>query len=160
MPYTPIVGTLGYVVRDGRVLLVHRTARGDDAHLGKYNGLGGKLEAGEDVVACLRRELREEAGLEATSLRLRGTVSWPGFGAGGEDWLGFVFVVDAFDGEPPAANVEGTLHWVQLGDLFDLPLWEGDHTWLPLVFDESVHQFHGVMPYSDGRPTGWSVTLL
>ena len=83
MPYTPIVGTLGYVVRDGRVLLVHRTARGDDAHLGKYNGLGGKLEAGEDVVACLRRELREEAGLEATSLRLRGTVSWPGFGAGG-----------------------------------------------------------------------------
>ena len=160
MPYTPIVGTLGYVVRDGRVLLVHRTARTDDAHLGKYNGLGGKLEADEDVVACLRRELREEAGIEATSLRLRGTISWPGFGAGGEDWLGFVFVVDAFTGEPPDANVEGTLHWVPLAEVFDLPLWEGDHTWLPLVLDEAVGQFHGVMPHVDGRPDGWSVTIL
>ena len=147
-------------MRDGRVLLVHRTARADDAHLGKFNGLGGKLEAGEDVVAGLRRELREEAGIEATSLRLRGTISWPGFGAGGEDWLGFVFVVDAFTGEPPDVNVEGTLHWVAIADVFALPLWEGDHTWLPLVFDASVGQFHGVMPYADGRPTGWSVTIL
>lgn len=160
MPYTPIVGTLGYVVRDGRVLMVHRTARDDDAHLGKYNGLGGKLEADEDVVACLRRELREEAGIEATALRLRGTISWPGFGPGGEDWLGFVFVVDAFTGEPPAANAEGTLHWVPLGQVFDLPLWEGDHTWLPLVFDDTVGQFHGVMPYAGGRPAGWSVSVL
>ena len=40
------------------------------------------------MVAGVRRELREEAGIEATSLRLRGTISWPGFGAGGEDWFG------------------------------------------------------------------------
>ena len=77
-----IIGTLGYVVRDGRVLLVHRQRHGDD-HQGKWNGLGGKLEPGEDAVTCLKRELREEAGIEATSLRLRGTVSWPGFGSDG-----------------------------------------------------------------------------
>lgn len=159
-PYAPIVGTLAYVRRGDRVLLVHRTFRSDDAHLGKYNGLGGKLEAGEDVVAGLRRELREEAGIEAVSLRLRGTINWPGFGPHGEDWLGFVFVVDAFAGEPPAANTEGTLHWVALADLPGLPMWEGDYTWLPLVFDESVGQFHGVMPYRDGRPAGWSVSVL
>ena len=52
MPYTPILATLGYVLSpDGRrVLLIHRNRRPDDAHFGKYNGLGGKLEAGEDVV--------------------------------------------------------------------------------------------------------------
>lgn len=160
MPYTPIVGTLAYVVRDGHVLMVHRGGRPGDQHAGKFNGLGGKLEPDEDVVAGLRRELREEAGIEASSLRLRGTISWPGFGAGGEDWLGFVFLVDAFTGTPPDRNDEGTLHWVPLGDVFSLPLWEGDHTWLPLVFDEAVGQFHGVMPYRDGRPAGWSVTLL
>ena len=91
--FTPIIGTLAYVVRGGDVLMVHRVGRDDDQHLGKYNGLGGKLEAGEDVVAGLRRELREEANIEVDTLRLRGTISWPGFGRDGEDWLGFVFVV-------------------------------------------------------------------
>ena len=43
MPYTPILATLAYVVRGDEVLLVHRTFRDDDAQLGKFNGLGGKL---------------------------------------------------------------------------------------------------------------------
>lgn len=148
------------MVRAGKVLLVHRTARGADNHFGKYNGLGGKLEPGEDVVAGIRRELREEAGIEATSIRLRGTISWPGFGAGGADWFGFVFLVDGFTGEPPSRNDEGDLRWVPLADMGDLPMWEGDRHFLPLVFDESVGQFHGVLPYRDGRPLSWDVTLL
>src|SRR5690349_14484797 len=55
MPYTPILATLGYVFSpDGRrVLMIHRNSRPEDLHLGKYNGLGGKLDAGEDVVAGL-----------------------------------------------------------------------------------------------------------
>ena len=160
MPYTPIIGTLAYVVRDGRVLMVHRGGRPGDLHEGKFNGLGGKLERDEDVVSCIRRELREEAQIVATSLRLRGTISWPGFGPDGEDWLGFVFVVDAFTGTPPERNDEGTLHWVPLAEVTSLALWEGDYTWLPLVFDDAVGQFHGVMPYADGRPTRWSVTVV
>ena len=104
MPYQPILGTLAYVLRGDDVLMVHRSARADDQHLGKFNGLGGKLEPGEDIVAGMRRELREEASIEATSLRLRGTINWPGFGPGGEDWLGFIFVVDAFTGIVPDAN--------------------------------------------------------
>ena len=79
MPYTPIVATLGYVLSpDGRdVLLVHRNARADDTHLGKYNGLGGKLEPDEDVIAGMRREIHEEAGIDCEQLSLRGTISWP-----------------------------------------------------------------------------------
>lgn len=159
MPYTPVVGTLGYLLSpDGlRVLLVHRTREGDE-HAGKWNGLGGKLEAGEDVYTCLCRELREEAGITVTSARLRGTISWPGFGAGGEDWLGFVFVVDAWEGTPPESNDDGPLAWHDLDTLGDLPMWEGDRAWLPLVFGDGP-AFHGVMPYVDGRPAGWSYTV-
>src|SRR5690606_21171979 len=82
MPYTPIVATLGYVLSPDRskVLMIHRNARKDDHQLGKYNGLGGKIERDEDVVAGMRREIREEAGIECTSMQLRGTISWPGFG--------------------------------------------------------------------------------
>jgi len=85
MPYTPILATLGYVLSADRrsVLMIHRNARAGDPHLGKYNGLGGKIEADEDIVAGMRREIREEAGIECAALDLRGTISWPGFGKGG-----------------------------------------------------------------------------
>jgi 8-oxo-dGTP diphosphatase len=155
--FTPVIGTLGYLVSaDGaQVLLVHRSRPGD-VHAGKWNGLGGKLEAGEDVYSCLCRELREEAGIEVRSARLRGTVSWPGFGDGGEDWFGFVFVVDAWTGAIPLCNDDGPLQWHRIEALGDLPMWEGDRLWLPLVFSDTP-VFHGVMPYVDGRPASWSV---
>jgi 8-oxo-dGTP diphosphatase len=162
MPYTPILATLGYIFSpDGRrVLLVHRHRRPHDAHFGKYNGLGGKLDAGEDVVAGLRREVREESGLECLELVLRGTISWPGFGKHGEDWFGFVFRIDRFSGEPHTENDEGTLEWVEVGRVLQLPLWEGDRYFLPLVFERAGRQFHGVMPYCDGKPVGWTYSVL
>jgi 8-oxo-dGTP diphosphatase len=161
MPYTPIVATLGYVMSpDGRrVLLVHRNRRPGDAHLGKYNGLGGKLEAGEDVVACLRREVHEESGLLCDELVLRGTISWPGFGKGGEDWFGFIFRIDRYSGTPWPENADGPLVWIEVDRVLDLPLWEGDRHFLPLVFT-SGKQFHGVMPYHDGRPVSWTYSLV
>lgn len=160
--YTPIVATLGYVLSPdrSRVLLVHRNARPGDQHLGKYNGLGGKLERDEDVLAGMRREIREEAGIECVSMRLRGTVSWPGFGKHGEDWLGFVFVVDAFEGRPFASNPEGTLEWIALDRMHELPMWDGDRHFLPLVFDADPRPFHGVMPYRDGRMQSWAFSRV
>ena len=162
MPYTPILATLGYVLSpDGtRVLMVRRDRRPGDAHFGKYNGLGGKLDAVEDVVAGMRREVREEAGLECEALVLRGTVSWPGFGKHGEDWFGFIFRVDRWSGTPRTENAEGTLEWVDVDRLLELPLWEGDRHFLPLVFERTAKQFHGVMPYRDGRPVGWTYSLV
>jgi 8-oxo-dGTP diphosphatase len=162
MPYTPIIGTLGYVLSPDRtkVLLIHRNARPNDAHLGKYNGLGGKMDPGEDVVSCMRREIREEAGIECTELRLRGTINWPGFGPKGEDWLGFIFLIDRFEGTPFERNVEGTLSWVPVKDILSLPLWDGDRHFLPLVFDDDPRAFHGVMPYANGRAVSWSFTRI
>jgi 8-oxo-dGTP diphosphatase len=162
MAYTPILATLGYVLSpDGqRTLLVHRNRRPGDAHFGKYNGLGGKLEAGEDVVAGMIREVREEAGIDCDRLVLRGTISWPGFGKHGEDWFGFIFRVDAWQGEPFADNPEGTLAWIEIARILELPLWEGDRFFLPLVFAQDGRQFHGVMPYRDRRPLSWSYHWL
>ena len=57
-------------------------------------------------------------------------------------------------------NAEGTLSWVPIDRLLELPLWEGDRHFLPLVFDAAVGQFHGVMPYKDGRPLSWSYHTL
>lgn len=157
-PYTPILATLAYVLSpDGRqALMIHRDRRPDDAHLGKYNGLGGKLQVDEDVIACLRREIREESGLECDDIVLRGTISWPGFGKHGEDWFAFIFRIDRWHGELRRENPEGTLEWIEIDRLLELPLWEGDRFFLPLVFAQTPQQFHGVMPYRDGKPVSWN----
>jgi 8-oxo-dGTP diphosphatase len=169
--FRPIVGTLAYLWDrvDDRVLLIRRDARPDDDHYGKVNGIGGKLEAGEDVVAGLRREIDEETGLELTELSLRGTITWTNFGPRNEDWLGFVFLVTAWTGTPPASNHEGALEWIGRDRLLracaedaaereaaGLPMWAGDRHFVPLVFDDDPRAFHGTMPYAGDEPERWS----
>ncbi len=162
MPYRPILATLGFVLHPdrGRVLMVHRTARPGDEQHGKFNGLGGKMERDEDIAAAMRREIREESGLECRAMTLRGTINWTGFGPSGSDWLGFIFRIDAFDGTPFERSDEGPLSWVPLDRLDTLPMWEGDRHFLAMVFDEDPRAFHGFMPYSNGRPAGWSFVRL
>lgn len=162
MPYTPIIGTLGFVMSPDQqeTLLVHRISRSHDTHLGKYNGLGGKMLPSEDVVTCIKREIQEEAGLVCDALMLRGTINWTGFGPNGEDWLGFIFRIDRFQGTPFIANEEGPLTWQPVSGLAKLPMWEGDRYFLPMVFDQDPRLFHGVMPYRDGHPMGWTYSRI
>lgn len=162
MSFQPIIATLGYIMSpDGRrVLMIHRNKRPEDLHYGKYNGLGGKVEPSETVVAAMRREILEESGLAVQRLALRGTISWPGFGKNGEAWFGFIFRIDAWDGTPHEGNHEGTLEWVDVGRILELPLWDSDRLFLPMVFDRSSRTFHGVMPYENGRMLSWSFDEL
>lgn len=160
--YTPIVATLGYILSPDRkkTLLVHRNKRDDDQHLGKYNGLGGKMEPAEDIFQCLVREIREEAGIACVETVLRGTINWTGFGPHGENWFGFIFRVDRFEGIPRSSNDEGDLDWVDVDKLLELPMWEGDRYFLPLVFDDDPRIFHGYMPYENARPLSWHFTRM
>ena len=120
------------------------------------------------AASCARRP-----ALEVTSLRLRGTISWTDFGPRAEDWLGFVFLADAWRGEPPAHNDEGGLIWVPRTRLLaacdadpavrqaaGLVLWDGDRHFLPLVFDDDPRPFHGTMPYAGDRAVGWTYERL
>jgi 8-oxo-dGTP diphosphatase len=59
-PDRPIVGVLGVVRRDGRVLLVQRAR---PPSVGKWGFPGGVQELGETIFAAVVRELMEETGL-------------------------------------------------------------------------------------------------
>jgi 8-oxo-dGTP diphosphatase len=157
MRYTPIVGTLGYILNSDKtkVLLVHRNARPDDDQIGKYNGLGGKMAMNEDVATCMKREIHEEAGIEVVKMSLRGTINWTGFGPKNENWLGFVFIIEEFTGTPNAKSPEGDLEWVEIAKIDSLPMWAGDRHFLPLVFDKDSRPFHGYMPYNGDTPLEW-----
>ncbi|MGI9608062.1 MAG: NUDIX hydrolase [Acidimicrobiales bacterium] len=171
MPFTPIVGTLAYLWdrHTDQVLMIQRNARPDDDHFGKINGVGGKLEPDEGIVEGLRREVDEETGLELTDIELRGTITWTNFGPRREEWLGFVFLVTGWSGVPPESNAEGSLVWIERSRLLqacsadepereaaNLPMWEGDRHFVPLVFDDDQRAFHGTMPYDSDVPKSWT----
>ena len=69
--------------------LVHRNKKANDIHEGKWNGLGGKFEAGETPEECVRREVLEESGLVMQDPHLHGLLVFPNFK--GNDW--YVFVI-------------------------------------------------------------------
>ena len=162
MPYTPILATLGYVFSpDGkRVLLIHRNANANDQHLGKFNGLGGKLD-GQRRRRCWHAPRNSRgSGHRVRSTRTARNGQLARIRQHGEDWFGFIFRVTAFSGTPLAKNPEGELEWVNVNRVLELPLWEGDRFFMPMVFDPRGRPFHGVMPYKDGRPVSWSFSTL
>jgi 8-oxo-dGTP diphosphatase len=141
------LATLCYLRRNAQTLMLHRVKKARDVHEGKWNGLGGKFEPGETPEACARREIREECGLEAIRLELKGFLTFPEF-AHGEDWYVFVFVVPECSGTL-APSSEGELAWIDDDRLLDLNLWEGDRIFLPLLAEPG--HFSGMFHYQHGR---------
>jgi ADP-ribose pyrophosphatase YjhB (NUDIX family) len=60
-PVRPVLGAAAVVIHEGRVLLIRR---GKPPSAGEWSIPGGAVELGESVEAALRREVREETGLE------------------------------------------------------------------------------------------------
>ena len=141
------LATLCYLRQGRRTLMIHRVKKDNDMHAGKWNGLGGKFEAGETPEECAIREIREESGLSAKNLDLKGFLTFPAF-ANEEDWYAFVFVVEQFKGDI-IDSPEGHLEWIDTDKLLDLNLWEGDRIFLPWL--EESDFFSGKFVYEDGK---------
>jgi 8-oxo-dGTP diphosphatase len=109
--------------------MLHRIKKPNDIHEGKWNGLGGKFEAGETPEECVRREVQEEAGYIIHDPHLHGLLMFPKFK--GDDWYVFVFTATEFSGALIAEGPEGNLEWIPDEKLLDLNLWESDHVFLP-----------------------------
>ena len=121
--------TLCYIVKEGRVLLIHKK-RGIGA--GKINGPGGKVDPGETPLAAAVRETQEETGVTPLSPQMRGEL-WFQFSA---DFVlhCFVYLADNFVGTPRETD-EAVPEWFSTEALPFDRMWEDDKHWLPLLLD-------------------------
>ncbi len=101
----PRVGVGAMIVRDGCVLMARRMS---GQRPGWYGWIGGKLEFGETLQACARREAREEAGIEITNLRLLCVSS---IIVEDQHWIDVEFLADIASGEPHAAAPDELTEW-------------------------------------------------
>ena len=122
--------TLCYIYRGDQVLMLHRTRKKNDINHDKWLGIGGGIEAGESVEACLLREAKEETGLTLTRYRYRGVVDFASDVY--EDEEMHLFTADGFTGELIQCD-EGDLEWIDRSMLLRLPHWEGDAIFLKLL---------------------------
>lgn len=149
-----ILATLCYIKHNGCTLMLHRIKKPNDIHEGKWNGLGGKFEAGETPEQCVRREVQEEAGLLIHTPRLHGLLMFPNFK--GNDWYVFVFTATEFSGEL-VESAEGNLEWIPDETLTSLNLWESDHIFLPWL--ESGEFFSAKFEYEGDAMQRYEVTF-
>jgi len=149
------LATLIYIRRDGRTLMVHRNKKPNDMHMGKWNGMGGKLEPGESPEECAVREAREETGLELVNPRLVGFITFPAF-VDIDDWYVFLFTATDFSGEL-IESPEGSLAWIADSELLELNLWDGDRVFLPWVLEGRF--FSAKFEYAAGKMTRYEVVF-
>jgi ADP-ribose pyrophosphatase YjhB (NUDIX family) len=106
----PVPATSAFVRDENRRVLLARRAYEPDA--GKWDVPGGFLEEGEDPVAGLRRELREEAGVEVEVGDFVG-VFVDGYGEPPDEKsvLNLVWEVRIVEGEPTPNDDVSELRW-------------------------------------------------
>ena len=147
-----IPATLVYLeTAAGEVLMLHRNKNPQDLHWGKYNGLGGKMEAHESAYECAQREVFEEAGLHIplNKFELKGILFFPEFDQQLRHWQVFVFKA-LLTAKPTTLqeNYEGSLVWVARDQITQLNLWPGDYHFIPKLWQAGL--FKGKIVYENG----------
>ncbi|MCR5673835.1 MAG: 8-oxo-dGTP diphosphatase [Lachnospiraceae bacterium] len=120
-----ICSTLCYIRNDDDCyLLMHRIKKENDLNEGKWIGVGGKFEEGENAEQCLLREVYEETGLKLTKYNFCGIVKFISDTWEDEDM--YLFLATGFEGTVKETCDEGVLEWVPADKVLSLPTWEGD----------------------------------
>ena len=147
------LATLCYIRNHDQTLMLHRIKKENDMHAGKWNGLGGKFEAGESPEECAIREMHEESGLLVTNPRLHGVITFPDF-AGDDDWYTFLFTATEFTGKL-IDSPEGVLKWIDNDKVLDLNLWPGDKIFIPWLDQDTF--FSAKFVYIDNKLENYEV---
>lgn len=125
--------TLLFLKSDDQILLAMKK-RGFGA--GKWNGAGGKIEAGESIEQALVRECQEEIGVTPKSWRQVAELDFVQDAETPDPWHMYVhaYITNEWDGQPSESE-EMMPKWFDVDDIPYGDMWDDDEFWLPQVLD-------------------------
>lgn len=116
-PERPWVGVGALIFREGRVLLVRR---GHAPSLGEWSIPGGALEVGETLADGVKREVREETGLEVEPVATVDVVDRIARDKAGRVQFHYVlvdFLCRVIGGSEACADDAVALRWAEMDEL-------------------------------------------
>lgn len=131
--------TLCMVCKEGEILLGMKK-RGHG--VGRWNGFGGKVEAGETIPEAAVRELKEEAGIHPEEMNQVGVLEFS-FDSEPEILEVHIFKVTDHSGEPVESE-EMKPQWFRFEDAPFHQMWSDDEHWFPYLLGNKLFKgkFH------------------
>lgn len=141
------VVTLCFLLRENEVLL---GLKKEGWGVGKWNGIGGKVEEGETLLSGAVREIAEEINVLVKEEHLEKTAEllFRFIEEGGtiREMEGHVYCIREWKGEPSESD-EISPMWYKQSDMPFDTMWEDDLHWLPRVLSgeklKGTFSFHG-----------------
>jgi 8-oxo-dGTP diphosphatase/2-hydroxy-dATP diphosphatase len=132
------------LVRQGNKILLGMKKRGFGQ--GRWNGFGGKLAEGETIEQAAKRELFEEAGINASDLEKFGVVDFYWNNKTDSYFEVNIFKSQIFNGTP-AESEEMKPRWFDVKEIPYNKMWQDDIHWMPLFLENK--KFKGKFVFDD-----------
>lgn len=129
--------------RDGKYLLQNRVS--SDWH--GYALPGGHVEPNESIVESVKREMKEETGLDVINPRLCGIKQFP---KNGGRYLVFLFEATEFSGELRSSD-EGEMRWLSREQLKSVKTVDDLDLLIDTMLDPNLSEFQYIVEDGEWR---------
>ncbi|MDD5032864.1 MAG: 8-oxo-dGTP diphosphatase [Candidatus Pacebacteria bacterium] len=139
------IATLCFLM-DGDKILLAKKKRGFG--VGKWNGVGGKMQEEETIEQAVLREAKEEIGIDSCEDRLEKAGSIKFYFNGKEDWNQevHIYALKKWEGEPQESE-EMSPKWFFHHEMPFDEMWADDRHWMPYFL--SGKRFEGEFYFTE-----------
>ena len=122
------------LLQDGKMLLLQNRVKEDWKG---YTFPGGHVEPGESFVDAVKREMKEETGLDILNPRLVGIKQFP---IEKVRYIVLLFKATEFTGTVVSSD-EGEMEWIDIDKLADVNVVEDFHDLMKIMNDPNMNEF-------------------
>ena len=122
------------LIQDGNRILLQNRIKEDWKG---YTFPGGHVEAGESFVDAVKREMKEETGLNIINPKLVGIKQFP---ITDGRYIVLLFKTTEFDGTVTSSD-EGEMEWIDIDELPEINVVEDFHDLLKVLQDPGINEF-------------------